>query len=306
MHALLRILTLSLLAALSQAAPTTPEPRGTTGPKVGLAVSNKDLPDLQALVTGQTRVSWYYTWDLNTSHVIQSANPGAEFLPQIGPHDLDFSRGSDQPVLATDPAQKLRGLRKTGSKRLLCFNEPNIRVADGGTWLAPDVVAKYYKHAIMPLQKDGWQISHPVVSAGQPGLDWLSQFRTACKRLNGGADCPADFVSAHWYGPAAGLEDWTDKLHAFYQQQNGGDRLKFWFTELGDPKAGQEGKGTDADNQKLLETARTVFSSKPYVEAYAWFGATRRNQANRYTGPGVSLFEDNGKLSVLGNMLKSG
>ncbi|KAK8050084.1 hypothetical protein PG994_011814 [Apiospora phragmitis] len=267
MHILLSILGLSLLSGLAQAAPAV-QPRGSGGQRVGIAVSDKTLDLLENLVTGQTKVNWYYTWELKESPVIKAANPDAEFLPQVGPKDLDF-RNPDKPVLLADSANTLRSLQQGGSKRLLCFNEPNIPVSDGGIGLSPDVVAKYYKHAVMPLRQQGWQISHPVVSAGPPGLSWLRQFRDACKQENGGAECPADFVSVHWYGPAGGLGQWVDSLHDFYQQSGGGS-LKFWFTELGDPKTGQEGKGTEGDNQNLLDTARTLFKNKDYVEAYAW------------------------------------
>ncbi|KAK8113764.1 glycoside hydrolase [Apiospora kogelbergensis] len=311
MHALLSIVGLSLLSGLAQAAPAAQlegiDKRGSggSGPKVGLAVADKNLQDLKEIVDKDqgSKVSWYYTWELYESPMIREANPDAEFLPQVGPHDLDLSNPA-KPKLLSKAADQLQNVKKSGSKRLLCFNEPNEKVENGGTGLSPDVVAKYYKHVIMPLQQDeGWKISHPVVSSGPPGLAWLKQFRDACRRENGGADCPTDFVSVHWYGPAAGLDGWTGQLHDFYGNKA---EPKFWFTELGVPKAGQEGQGTPADNAALLKQADSSFSKANFVEAYAWFGATRPNKANAWTGAGVSLFGDDGKPNALGKMLMLG
>ncbi|KAK6842980.1 hypothetical protein PG990_005084 [Apiospora arundinis] len=308
MHALFSIVGLSLLSGLSQAAPTAqPEvlnKRGGSGPKIGLAVAEPKLQDLAKIVdkAQKSQISWYYTWDLWGSQVIRDTNPEAEFLPQIGPHDLDLSNPA-QPKLLSKSAEQLAILKQSGSKRLLCFNEPNIPVSDGGVGLPADVVAKYYKHVMMPLQQEGWKISHPVVSSGPPGLNWLKAFTAACRRENGGADCPTDFVSVHWYGPASGLEGWTKDLHEFYGNKS---EPKFWFTELGVPEAGTPGQGTREQNQALLKLADSSFRDADFVEAYAWFGATRPSTANKWTGPGVSLFEDNGSTNALGKMLMLG
>lgn len=275
MHALLSIVGLALLSGLAQAAPAR-QPQGSNnnnnnngvGQRVGIAVSDKNSDDLKALVEkGHTKVDWYYTWELNESPVIRKANPEVEFLPQVGPRDVDASNPAS-PVLSQEAASKLRDRRAGGSKRLLCFNEPDEEVKNGGTGMAPDLAAAYYKHVIMPLQKEGWQISHPVVTGSPRGLGWLQQFAGACRQLNGGADCPTDFVSVHWYGEAGGLENWAGQLDDFYGGYS--NRPKFWFTELGVPEANVQGQGTRAQNEDFLNKARQLFQKNKFVGAYAW------------------------------------
>ncbi|KAK8138097.1 hypothetical protein PG984_001477 [Apiospora sp. TS-2023a] len=305
MHALLSIVGLAFLSDLAQAAPAS-QPQGNNnnnggGPRVGIAVSDKISSDLKALVGEGSKVDWYYTWELNDSPVIRKANPNAEFLPQVGPQDVI---AGDNPTLGGGVAEKLRDLQKSGSKRLLCFNEPDEEVRNGGTYMAPELAAKYYKNVIMPLQKEGWQISHPVVTGSPRGLGWLQEFAKKCREMNNNADCPADFVSVHWYGVFGGLENWVKQLDGFYNSYS--NNPKFWFTELGVPKAGVEGQGTPAENEEFLTQARQLFQKKNNVDAYAWFGVNRENHSNAWTGSGVSLFNNEGKLNKLGTMVKSG
>ncbi|KAK7924223.1 hypothetical protein PG985_006277 [Apiospora marii] len=306
MHALFSIVGLALLSGLAQAAPAS-QARGNNngggGQRVGIAVPDKNSNDLKALVGDDSKVDWYYTWELNDSPVIRKANPKAEFLPQVGPRDVVATDPSN-PTLNEDSAKKLSALRKSGSKRLLCFNEPDEEVKNGGTGLDPALVAKYYKHVIMPLKEQGWQISHPVVTGSPRGLGWLQKFATECRALNGNADCPTDFVSVHWYGAASGLGNWVGELHDFYKSYR--NKPKFWFTELGVPKAGVEGQGTRDQNMDFLTQARQLFQQNNFVEAYAWFGVNRDTHYNAWTGSGVSLFDGNGELNNLGNMLKLG
>lgn len=271
MHALLSIVGLTLLSGLAQAAPAS-QARGSSnggggGQRVGIAVPDKNSNDLKALVGGESKVDWYYTWELNDSPVIRKANPKAEFLPQLGPLDV-VDGGSPKPTINNDSATKLGDLRKSGSKRLLCFNEPDEEIRNGGTGMTPALVAKYYRHVIMPLQNKGWQISHPVVTGSPRGLGWLQQFATECRKLNDNVDCPTDFVSVHWYGAASGLENWVGELHGFYKSYSNNPR--FWFTELGVPKAGVEGQGTRDQNMDFLTQARQLFQKNDFVEAYAW------------------------------------
>ncbi|KAK7970178.1 hypothetical protein PG988_009251 [Apiospora saccharicola] len=286
MHALLSIVGLALLSGLAQAAPAS-QPQGNNnnnkggGPRVGIAVSDKTSSDLEALVGEGSKVDWYYTWELNDSPVIRKANPNAEFLPQVGPQDVI---AGDNPTLAGGVAEKLRDLQKSGSKRLLCFNEPDEDVGNGGTGMAPKLAAKS---------------ATPVVTGSPRGLGWLQEFAKEC-----GADCPTDFVSVHWYGIFGGLENWVKQLDGFYHSSSKGPKL--WFTELGVPKAGVEGQGTPAENADFLTQARQLFQNKNFVEAYAWFGVNRENHSNAWTGSGTSLFNNAGQLSKLGKMLKLG
>ncbi|KAJ4157084.1 hypothetical protein NW754_008726 [Fusarium falciforme] len=89
-----------------------------------------------------------------------------------------------------------------------------------------------------------------------------------------------------------GLENWLQTLREFYNET--APKAKFWITEMALPKEDEE-----ATLSMMNESLRKL-DSLDYVQAYAWFGAFRSDEANEWTGDSVSLFDDDGGLTKLG------
>lgn len=50
----------------------------------------------------------------------------------------------------------------------------------------------------------------------------------------------------------------------------------------------------------MMNTTLPYLDGLEYMEKYAWFGINREENANGWTGPGVSLLDDDGDLTGLG------
>lgn len=275
-----------------------------TSSKRGLAhVGNRHDGDLRLLITGNTSVSWYYTWSLYPSRTVSGLSGRGDaqppvFLPLV--HGLgDASQPSLVGILDRLPAS---------STRLLTFNEPDGDTASGGSAISPADAARSYVRYILPLRnRNGrkWQISHPVVTGSGRGLDWLRDFNVSCWQENPRSGCEADFIAAHWYGDAGGLQGWLDTLSSFYSSSGnpagpGKDGMGIWVTEMALPQADAEA------TESMMAAALPALDGRRDVEGYAWFGAFRRDEANAWTGANVALFDGDGGLTELGALYLGG
>jgi hypothetical protein len=50
----------------------------------------------------------------------------------------------------------------------------------------------------------------------------------------------------------------------------------------------------------MLNESMAYLDDKDWVQGYAWFGAFRQDDANEWTGDGVSMLDDDGDLTGLG------
>lgn len=254
--------------------------------KRGLAyVENTYDPDNRLLVSKNSTVTWYYNWDTVPIEIIPEQ---VVYLPLI--HGL---ANASHPGLRS----QLNRLPPT-STHILTFNEPDGDKDSGGSDITPEEAARSYLQYIAPLRSGPgrtWNLSHPVVTGSVRGLNWLRSFNDSCFQLEPRSGCPADFVSLHWYGDLGGLASWIGQLHEFY-----GRRLKVWVTEMGIPSAPAE------QNLRLMGESMPYLDGLEHVEGYAWFGAFRSHRANKWTGPGVSLFDEEGGLTDLGALYVGG
>ncbi|KAF6824280.1 Alkali-sensitive linkage protein 1-like protein 1 [Colletotrichum musicola] len=277
-HALLAILAASAAVALSD----LPSKRG-------LAYRGDDHQgDNQLLTSGNSLISWYYTWStwpaqsLNDSHLV--------FVPLI--HGIDNAED--------DELRNRLDRLPDSATHLLTFNEPDGTTDSGGSSIEPEDAAKAYVEHILPLRDSGsrrWNISHPVVTGSPMGMNWLRKFNESCYELDDGG-CPADFVAVHWYGNALGLQNWLGDLRNFYEDVAPG--LEFWITEMALAQESLEA------TLAMMNESLTFLDDAEDVGGYAWFGAFREDEANEWTGDAVSLFDDDGGLTELGALYLGG
>ncbi|TLD09796.1 hypothetical protein PspLS_11591 [Pyricularia sp. CBS 133598] len=271
--------------------------------KRGLAyIQDKDTnpDDSRIMLSDESLISWYYTWSRNMARAVGDS---VRFVPLI--HNLDDS--NDRQLVSTlDRAPD-------SSTHLLSFNEPDGETDTGGSAISPREAAESYIRHIAPLRtetrdrKRTWKISHPSVTGSPRGLDWLRDFNESCWDIDKDNGCPTDFVAVHWYGDQYGLRNWLGDVRDLYG--NGKDMagkgvdgkdLKYWITEMAMPNA--DDKTTFAMMNESLE----YLDEQDWVEAYAWFGAFRNNNANEWTGNKVSLFDSSGGLTDLGALYLGG
>ncbi|KAH6685070.1 glycosyl hydrolase catalytic core-domain-containing protein [Plectosphaerella plurivora] len=253
--------------------------------KRGLALLG-DAPssDNELLTSEESPISWYYTWSPWPSDTVAE---DVVFLPLL--HGIDT---------VEDPnLHDILGNLPSSSTHILTFNEPDGEQDTGGSSISPEDAAEAYLKHVVPLRepRDGdtrtWNISHPVVTGSDMGIEWLRNFNKSCYELSDDG-CPADFVAVHWYGPFAGLTWWLDTLKDFYGSNE--TDMTMWITEMALPQEDSEA------NEAMMTESIEYLESQDYVEGYAWFGAFRTDNSNGWTGDGVSLFDDDGGLTDLG------
>ncbi|KAK0383137.1 hypothetical protein NLU13_9050 [Sarocladium strictum] len=254
---------------------------------LGLISSTPDS-DISFLTSNESAISWYYTW---SPYAHPSISPDVVFFPLL--HGIDAAEDSElHSILDRAPES---------STHILTFNEPDHGTDDGGSDISPEDAAKAYIEYIVPLRKgkDGgrtWNISHPSVTGSGKGLDWLRDFNSSCYEMDSKNGCPTDFIAVHWYGDFAGLASHMGVLRDFYGNgtDSEDDIPPMYVTEMAFA-------GEDADaNVAMLNESMKYLDGKDWVQGYAWFGAFRQDDANEWTGDGVSLLNDDGGLTTLG------
>ena len=255
--------------------------------KRGLAFRGDDhAPDIQLLTSENSEISWYYTWSTWPSELIGDA---LAFVPLL--HGLNDANDEE--------LESRLGRLPDVSTHLLTFNEPDGETDTGGSSISPEDAAQAYIDHIVPLRdaRRKWSISHPSVTGSPRGLEWLQSFNESCYEIDDNG-CPTDFVAVHWYGPFEGLEGWLQDLRNFYSDI--APDAQYWITEVALP---------DQDEEATLAMANqsiNYLDNDGDVQAYAWFGAFRTDEANEWTGDSVSFFNDDGELTELGAMYLGG
>lgn len=89
------------------------------------------------------------------------------------------------------------------------------------------------------------------------------------------------------------MADWLGTLNEWYNT-NTSSNYPIWVTELALPQ--QDAEATE----RMMNTTLPFLDGLDYIEKYAWFGMNREENANDWTGPGVSLLDDDGDLTALG------
>ncbi|KAI0968419.1 glycosyl hydrolase catalytic core-domain-containing protein [Xylaria arbuscula] len=264
-------------------------------PKRGLAYigdADSHNADYDLLLSSKSPIDWYFTWSpvAAPSDIFPNDTQSRiEFVPALPSTD-----NLDDNIAALDKLP-------SSSKHLFTFNEPDGSTDSGGSDISPDDAAKAYIEKIVPL-RNRFQISHPSVTGSSRGLDWLNDFNSSCWDIDSDNGCPADFVTAHFYGDFEGVSSWLDQLAEFYNQSGSGidGDLKIWVKELALPQADQD------TTLAMMNQTLPYLDQLDYVEKYAWFGSFRPKEANEWTGDGVALFQGDGGLSELGSYYLGG
>lgn len=262
-------------------------------PKRGLIAINTEHPrDLTIFSRPNSPLTWYYnyspwptseltSWTTLFTPMIHSAGEASGAVDTI----KAVVNGSAGIALANTPSEP--GNRIT---HVLTFNEPDGDTASGGSDATPRHAAEVYIAEILPLRSPPWnlRVGLPATTGSPRGLAWLRDFNESCFALRPADGCAFDFLATHWYGDRAGLADWLGQLHALYPHE------AIWVTEFAIA-------ALDADaTRAFMNQTLPYLDGLEYVERYAWFGAFREDDANEWTGDGVSLLDDRGGLTELG------
>jgi hypothetical protein len=248
--------------------------------------------DYNLLLSERSPLDWYYTWTPLTAPADIFWGDKADTIEYVPTIHNNTKLDADLEALKHVPAS---------SKYLLTFNEPDGTFESGGSDLSPQDAARDYIARIVPL-RSRFKISHPTTTGSTRGFKWLQDFNAACWAIDPKNGCPTDFVVVHWYGDFSGMTSWIGQLAAWYNSSSVGLQgdLRMWVTELGVP-----GAPMDA-NYAVMSQTLPYLDTLDYVDRYAWFGIFRPDGANNWTGPGLSLFDDDGGLSTLGVLYVGG
>ena len=179
-------------------------------------------------------------------------------------------------------------------EHVLIFNEPDGTTDSGGSNISPRDAARAFIDEIMPMRDEhDWKISLPATTGSGNGLNWLSSFNESCHDIRQGG-CEFDFVAAHWYGDFPSMASWLGTLHSLYPSK------EIWLTEFALPQ--QDAEATTA----MMNESLPFLDQIEYLTRYAWFGAFRTDDANEWTGDGVSLFDGDGGLTQAGAVYLGG
>jgi hypothetical protein len=78
------------------------------------------------------------------------------------------------------------------------------------------------------------------------------------------------------------------QIHELYPNK------KIWLTEFAIPAA------DDETTLAMMNETLPYLDGLGYVERYSWFGTFRSDDANEWTGDGVSMLDGSGKLTSVG------
>lgn len=269
-------------------------------PKRGLCyIATSDAEDDSAIFTqSSSPLTWYYNYSPWPGPGSSLQNWATQFVPMI--HSADGAADSVDTLYAIlngsmniPVSSAAGGSIDNGANQVthvLTFNEPDGDTSGGGTDTSASDAAEVWLSTLAPLRAAPYnlQLSLPATTGSSAGLAWLAQFNTSCHRRNPGVGCEFDFVATHWYGDFAGLASWIGQIHALYPRQ------PIWLTEFALPAQ------DDVANQAFLNQSLAYLDGLNYVEKYAWFGSFREDDANEWTGDGVSLLDRHGDLTQLG------
>lgn len=180
---------------------------------------------------------------------------------------------------STDAASAI----KSGSTHLLGFNEPDMPQQAN---LSPSDAVTAWGTYMEPFAGQA-KLGSPAVSnsnAPNQGLDWMSQFLTACSH------CTIDFVVIHWYqqGTKGAVEAFKQHVTDSISAANG---KPVWITEFGIFGASAE------DQAPFVQAVVPWLDSQAGVEGYSYFGAL--------PAPNDFLVTSSGSLTTAGQAYDS-
>ncbi|KIV92067.1 hypothetical protein PV10_06538 [Exophiala mesophila] len=276
--------TLTLLLSIISSISHLVQAQGSdsTYPKRGLIYIDGRSEDYDVFTSEQSPLTWYYSYSPWPTLLSWKAN----FAPMI--HGV-----RDAPEAVRRIQAFVNGSQRLGANTLthvLSFNEPDGDRASGGSDSSPEHSAEVYLEYIAPLREAPYnlKVSVPATTGSPMGLEWLRGFNESCWDQNPDKGCEFDFVATHWYGDFAGMASWLGTVHELYPD------LPIWLTEFAIPQL------DDDETREFMNQSLPYLDDLDYVERYSWFGTFRTNDANEWTGDGVSMLNGRGGLSDLG------
>ncbi|KAJ7670875.1 glycosyl hydrolase catalytic core-domain-containing protein [Mycena polygramma] len=136
----------------------------------------------------------------------------------------------------------------------------------------------------------------PAVTSSNEGLNWVQQMVNAC-----GGGCYFDYINLHWYGQNfEQFKAHINDAHARFPHN------KTVITEF----ALQNPRGGQTDQINFFKQAFAFLDSASFVEMYFPFVATSPSlfkthdpQGANYVGTGSTLYNDDGSISAVGQLL---
>lgn len=236
----------SSAAATSSAAASASSTGGSSSSGTGKRGLSYNDASLTTCFESSKQISWAYNWGSSSSGL----SDNFEYIPML------WGLGSDRTSSWIDTATSLIN---GGTKHFFSFNEPDLSSQAN---LSPSAAATGYQTFMNPLKTidNSIQLGAPAVTNGGTGmgLDWLSQFMTAC------TSCDIDFVSIHWYDSASNIQYFKDHVTQAHTQTG----KPVWVTEFGCTD------GTDDEISAFMEEVLPWMDAQDFVQRYAYFMAS--------------------------------
>jgi hypothetical protein len=213
-------------------------------------------------------ISWYYNYEYTPTTLYGTT---LQFVPMLwGNYENSFKQ--------TVTSLIAQGMNIT---YVLGFNEPDGPGNEGGSNIIPVDAATRWISDIEPLRLQGVLMGGPAVTGSTRGLQWLTDWFTAC---NGA--CHVDFLPIHVYGDFRTVQ-WI--VGEFRIRWPG---VRLWMTEWADPN--QSLSVTQQEwTQSLL-----YLDSQPDIDKHSYFGAFRSYASN--VGYNASMLDSCGNLTDIG------
>ncbi|KAK0466187.1 uncharacterized protein EV420DRAFT_1510434 [Desarmillaria tabescens] len=179
-----------------------------------------------------------------------------------------------------------------GWATVFSLNEPDV------SGISASDAAAWYITYINPLSiKKAFPAVTSSSSSGQ-GLDWLAQMISACA-----GRCYADYINLHWYGTSfSDFQSYVQKARAKFPSYG----IVITEFALTNPSGGASAQVS------FFTQAFSWLDSQDYVILYFPFVATSPSllsssdpSAASYVGTGSCLYNNDGSLSTLGNLMLS-
>ncbi|KAJ7662766.1 glycosyl hydrolase catalytic core-domain-containing protein [Mycena polygramma] len=210
----------------------------------------------------------------------------------------------DYETYAPPSSNANHGLHFIGMQRCLdCDSSPISQLAALFTLNEPDLNGARVKQriGISSISTTWFAIKKalPAVTSsneGGKGLNWVQQMVNAC-----GGGCYFDYINLHWYGQNfEQFKAHINDAHARFPHN------KIVITEF----ALQNPRGGQTDQINFFKQAFAFLDSASFVEMYFPFVATSPSlfkthdpQGANYVGTGSTLYNDDGSISAVGQLL---
>lgn len=238
------VIPTQVIPSLLPSSSAAPAPSSPAAPAIGSkrGAAFNDVGLVNALAGMSKKITWSYNWGASASGL----DKGIEFVPMLwGPQHTDGWTKHAETGIAN------------GATALLSCNEPDIAAQAN---ISPAVAAQFHIANMNPFSGKA-RIGSPAISSSQnknQGIDWLSQFWTACA-----GKCVVDFCAVHWYGPGGdnGADLFLQHVKAAHE---GCQNKPLWITEFG---------VDSGDHDQFMRKVMPALESSEfsYVERYAPF-----------------------------------